>query len=187
MLKIRKPWVTKTEQKNLDMMAKNLIALDDGIEAKKERAVCKRCGVVYEPRKQANMLDTGWVMDAGIDVQCTPFKSNGACLVGSVNPKDYCPCCEEDLIEVQRLLVKVAGMPEAHRFVHENYPSFMDELEKARKSVAKARLELKELGKVEKQLAEAQATISKQGNELGELRKQARDDDDNADFMRLGL
>ena len=82
-------------------------------EKRIQRVECKRCGVVYKPRVQQNMLATGWVMDTGIDMQCSPMKDDGALLIASANPQDYCPRCEERLLKVRERLLTALKHPKA--------------------------------------------------------------------------
>ena len=70
------------------------------------RVECKRCGTVYKPRSSANEIAYGWAMDVGVNMQCGPFKTDRELLIHPVNPKEFCPRCEEHLVVVKKRLVE---------------------------------------------------------------------------------
>lgn len=74
-----------------------------------EQSTCKRCGVVYVPRCLKTIV-FGIPRDDGAPdtwVRQPPYKSDGRLLVSNVNPKDYCPTCEEHLEKVREKLLAV--------------------------------------------------------------------------------
>ena len=65
-------------------------------------AVCKRCGVMYEPRERWVEPEVFWNIG-----KSPTFKPDDRLLLSRVTPSDYCPRCEEYLQGVRDKLVKV--------------------------------------------------------------------------------